>query len=55
MATIQKVRDGTRHEYTEKNLGHVWTENFSIWNWDSLPRDTTVLQVDTLSTFRMDG
>ena len=50
MATIQKFGTELGTKYTEKNLGHVWTENFSIWNWDSLPRDTTVLQVDTLST-----
>ena len=50
MATIQKFGTELGTKYTEKNLGHVWTADFSSWHWDSLPRDTTVLQVDTLST-----
>jgi hypothetical protein len=50
MATIQKFGTDLGTKYTEKNLGHVWTADFVAWHWDSLPRDTTVLQVDTLST-----
>jgi hypothetical protein len=50
MATIQKYGTNLGTKYTEKNLGHAWTPDFVTWHWDSLPRDTTVLQVDTLST-----
>ena len=50
MATIQKHGQDHGTKYTEKNFGHAVAKDFDgTWEW-SLPRDTTILQVDTLST-----